>query len=231
MPAPKITDLTIKKGSYKLLVLDIIVIGLFVTCLVEALLIYDSTNTQTYSISQIDYNNSGQPAFNVNFNFTTEAVFSALNPITVKIFVFPNPNATKSDPNWLTDTPEYLWMYFPASIPPNPHYDKNGGIYTEPLVLRKGFNATYTNSTTIEYQGETTVCAFILSTFTSSIPPCNSTVYSPILTISPVDSLYQYQSNKNTLSLTFVVLAFTVIFIRVFVADMGRNVNHLWRKE
>lgn len=211
-----------KKGSRWFLVLDIIVIIAFVVLLVVAAETYSSTNDYTLSVYQAEDNYANIPTWDIFYNFTTNAVFSTLNPITAHVIVNFDANITHIDPNIINDAPKTVFIYFPAAFPMHPKY-VGGEELGSSLVLHEEKNGTYANSTTLTYYEEGPQCAFLTTSPQPFVNACNFSAHPALFTISSVDALYQYQTNKATLSLTLVVLAFTIILIRPFAADLVEN--------
>lgn len=216
------------RGSKRLRALDVVIVIVFATCLIGALLVYVTNDTVRYSGEEAAYQQDGTNIWDMAYNFTTIGAFSANNPITIHVIVHYSPNFTQSNPAYVS-TPTTIYVYFPAAIPPHLHYDKYGETQSVPLVLSDNASSGYTfsGSETFTFQSAYQACFTISTQFLQSVPDCNPSSQASMLSVAGASDFLQYQSNKITLTLTLVILAFTVIFIRAFFADIGENLYFL----
>lgn len=221
------TEASRQRGSTGLYIADLVIIILFAVSLIGAAFVYFSPDTKKFSITQGNDNDFGFPTWDVAYNFSTDGVFAALNPITVHVIVSLDQNFTARDPNWLADTPNHIWLNFPGAIPTHQVFDSAGDIELEPLLLNKsGTNpiGMFRGSITLTYQGQTGLCAFVSTVFENTVADCSATPQrAPLLSVSSANDFFQYQTSKDTLALTLVVFAFTVILIRDFITGFRDN--------
>jgi len=222
-----LVDETKRKGSRKLFALDIGITVLFLVSIIAAFGNFYSSSPKTVSISQTQANDQGVVTWDIAYNFTSDAVFSALNPITISVIVHLDDAALSKYPNLTQTADTPIYIYFPAATPTKSRYTQFGEEYGEPLVINKGSGAIYKSSTVRIYSQEGPICAFLTTVFLSDVPSCDFSMKAPLLTISSAGALYQYQTDKTNLSLTLVVLAFTIILFRDFVSGVGENIKFL----
>ena len=227
------------KGSRMVLAIDVVIFVIFVSSLVGAGFSYTTYNTYVQSLSQGEANAAKIPTWIIAYNFTTKDVFSALNPITVDVIVHVYPTYFSSYPNeTYANFPRIVYVYFPAAIPitvtnalngpvtvTQAQYSQYGEILGAPMELVKRSDNTWRNSTKIMYAQEGQTCAFLSVEQLYSVSCAAS---APLLTISSVAALYQAEANKVTLSLTWLVFAFTVILCRDFFPEAIRNAQRIW---
>ena len=207
------------KGSKRLLALDILMIIVFIVCIIIAGYTYFHNQEYTTGASVVFTDSSGTPQWYGAFDFTSD-VFSAQNEITVSVIIHPTPNTTQYPAST-------LYLYFPYSSPPKPEYDQYGNELSQVLELHEGSDNVYANSTTLLYETEGTQCADLSNGQLQSVTCGPSSV--AIIKVSSSDTVFQYQSSKVSLSLTWVVLAFTILFIRDFVISSTTNATMVRR--
>ncbi len=228
------------KGSRLVLAIDLAILGIFLFSLLAAGYSYTASSTYVQSLAQGEANAANIPTWVIAYNFTTQDVFSALNPITVDVIVHVYPTYFKSYPNeTFANFPRIVYVYFPAAIPitvtypltgpvtvTQARYSQYGEILGAPMELVKRPDNTWRNSTKIMYAQEGQTCAFLNVEQLYSVSCVGS---APLLTISSVAALYQFQANRLTLSLTWLVFAFTVILCRDFYPEFARNFQRVLR--
>ena len=213
------------KGSRLVLAIDLAILGIFLFSLLAAGYSYTTSSTYVQSLAQGEAN---AETFQLGLLLTISRpdVSSALNPITVDVIVHVYPTYFKSYPNeTFANFPRIVYVYFPAAIPitvtypltgpvtvTQARYSQYGEILGAPMELVKRPDNTWRNSTKIMYAQEGQTCAFLNVEQLYSVSCVGS---APLLTISSVAALYQFQANRLTLSLTWLVFAFTVILARL----------------
>jgi hypothetical protein len=228
------------KDSRTVLLVDLGILAIFIVSIFGAAFSYTSYTTYVQSLSQGEANDAKIPTWINAYNFTTKDVFSALNPMTVDVIVHVYPTYFKSYPNeTYADLPSMVYIYFPYAIPitvsnsltgpvtvTEAQYSPYGEILGAPMELVKRADNTWRNSTKIMYAQEGQTCAFLS---TKALTEIGCYGAAPLLTISSVAALYQAQANKVTLSLTWLVFAFTVILCRDFFPAAIENLQRVWR--
>jgi hypothetical protein len=215
------------KGSRLLLVLDIFIIVVVALSLCAAGANQLSSSKYKQSILQVQKLN-GIDTWDIAYNFTTNDVFSALNPITVDVIVHIDTVSPLSMPN--ATLPSVVYIYFPDAIPIHPQYTQYGELISQQWTIPLKLDRTYRNSTTILFGQEGQTCAILTTNPLPYVGACNLNVNAPILTISSAQALYQYQTTRITVTLTYVVVAFTVILAHEFVSAARENILRLWHE-
>lgn len=209
------------------LILDVfIIIGIGI-CGYEAITTYYTHSeryTHSYSSQQI-VNNASEGFLAINF---TADVFSVQNPIDVSAsFTFDN-QFLATHPFITKKTIVQLLIF--DSRPIHPTYSPNGDMFRPPMNLTWNNAGMYTNSTTVIFDLEGDKCFDLKPAIILVESNCVPTEADSIIHISSVDSLLQLKANKTNLTLTWVLVAFTIVAVRSFAKDMIQNLLELINK-
>ena len=151
--------------------------------------------------------------FVINYQMNS-TVFSAQNEIYVSILAWPWQDFIEKHQSDVEKTPEIMYIYFLDS---NTKLDKftEDGLFHPTFAIKRGDDGRYRGGPfEIIYQEEGAKCAVLsIDKQRSTQNICNEES-PPLVTISSADSKLQYDNNKVILSLTWVIVAFTVIAIR-----------------
>ena len=179
----------------------------------------------------------------VAMNITTNGIFAAQTPMDISVLAFPI-NATKTYPN--------IGIVFQDAIVDPPRY-----VASIPVAATKSLQRVpdptsivpyYTGEVRLLYPDEGPKCILVITNFENTFPlnerevadvyrgdciPIKTiagTEIVPTITISSLDAKYQYETNKATLFLTWVVVGLTVLLsrdiIKGFVQDYWRSSSH-----
>ena len=218
-----------EKGSPKLFVIDLIIIGAIVFTAGYGFYIFMTKPEIHYYDTMTDITTNGEVWFHTSFNFTGET-FSAEAPLTVSVYSFPDYDYYTKHPNEKSALGKHAYVYLPTADPTKPTFD-HGILLGDPIILTRGDNDYFyqNSSATVVYHGEGQKCAIFSLVQKTQLPPClpNATAVIPI---SSADTLYQLESNRTTTALTLLIFAFSIAVIRDFIKDFTQNFSSLRSK-
>jgi hypothetical protein len=219
------------EGNKKLAVLDFIIFGFIGFCLIYAVYLYFHDEYITYNFNETTFNDTEGliPNFDVSYNLTT-TVLSAQNDINISIVAKIN-DAFKNNYFDEANKIDHINVYLPDTIPKNPQY-KDGHVLSYPITLYRSSSdgRFFVGSDVIVYKTEGDKCTFVTTSVLTQSSNCPNNIH-PLFHISSPDSYFQYRNNKITLSLTWVLIAFTIVSVRDFLKNMAQNISLLRKKK
>jgi|SRR6185437_136153 len=189
---------------------DTILWTIFIICIIISVsqLTYDETSMINKFVITHDQGSGG--TFAVAFNLTS-TVFSAQNDITIDVMARPDIEFLQSYPD-LANKIDTLYIYFPSATTGYETF-KNGVAFSPTMRLTKEPNGYFYGHYVIQYPQEGDKCFVISSKTTNGLPDiCKSE--EAFVHISSLDSTTQYKNNKIQLTLTGIIVAFSIIASR-----------------
>jgi hypothetical protein len=215
-------------GKSWLIIFDVIILLVIVICGLIAIWTYTSHNEYTHNYTQsISPDNKVLKGF-ISLNFTSE-VFSAQSPIHVSAIFYFSPQFRSSHPYLQNVTTVYVWLTHSVLETTAQYY--NGVRERYPMNLTENNDGSYRGSALIHYDEEGDKCLIFDELNNVAVMGCVPTPSNIMIHISSVDSLLQLNANKITLTLTWVLVAFTIVAIRSFLKDMFQNLSDYIKKE
>lgn len=224
------------KVSYRKLsffTFDMFIIFLFVFCVNQAYHSWDKQYITFNKSQQVWYDtNKTLSEFHVSYNITAETFSAHPNStITISAIGFIDDNFEKKFPINSTNT-DHFYVFLPDAIPTtNVSYSK-GHILQEVMTLQRDTSHNldgkpmagdlFRGSASIYYGNEGDKCTFVSTIYSSDTSDCpkDSDI---IIHVSPPDSYFQLQNSRVTNELTYILIAFTVLSLRVFANDFVDN--------
>lgn len=202
----------IKKQKLEKDYFDSIIWLFFITCVLIGLVTYvkpnDDFTINKFGIYNVDNQGRG---FSIAYNFTS-SVFGVNQDITVSIIARPSvaySNIFSEEASSL----DHFYLYFQAVTTDQDVY-VDGVRHSPPIKLEKGADNWYRGQYLIKYDEEGDKCVKISLERLYGVPRYCESNEQPVLIIQPYESTLQYKVNKIFVTLTWVLLGFSVLSAR-----------------
>lgn len=151
--------------------------------------------------------------FIVNYKINSTTL-SAQNVITINTTAWAYGDFQAKHRNDNLTNMTFLYIYFLDSSLPN-EQDTPNGTFEPLLVMTKGTDGRFRGGPyQVTYQEEGEKCILLSTKPIEFLPSLCNTNQQPFVKITSVDSIIQYRNNKLVASLTWVLVAFSVVSAR-----------------
>ncbi|NDB46245.1 MAG: hypothetical protein EB163_02980 [Nitrososphaeria archaeon] len=150
-------------------------------------------------------------------------IFSAQNDITITTTSWPTTNFVEKHGKDAVTKMDTIYIYFLGSSTKLDEVTEDG-VFGPTFVMRKGADGRFHGGPyVIQYQESGEKCVVLSINQLPVVPHYCDKNNQPLVEISTADSILQFKNNKIILTLTWIVIGFTIVTIRDPLRDIFRR--------